>query len=176
MRSASGETRCEAIDADLPAQWKSTFTQPREDGVAVQSWLWAAPAKHSTRQIDRVLERIELLTSLKVDRHLAELPDAIVCRYARRLASRAPSVAARIAERTRTIEAACFLRYSLMINTDHLLWMVRRRVADLWRKAPEEADAQTMNYEPPVSTRGRQCLKARDLRRPCRQLPSQATR
>ena len=56
-------------------------------------------------------------------------------------------MAARIAEPTRTIEVACFLRYSLMINTDHLLWMVRRRVADLWRKAAEEADAQRVNYE-----------------------------
>ena len=83
----------EAIDPDLLAQWKRTTTQPREDGATVQSWLWAAPAKHSTRQIDRVLERIELLTSLKVDQHLAELPEAIVRRYARRLASRAPAVA-----------------------------------------------------------------------------------
>ncbi len=137
----------EAIDPDLLARWKRTITQPREDGATVQSWLWAAPAKHSTRQIDRVLERIELLTSLKVDQHLAELPEAIVRRYARRLASRAPAVAARIAEPTRTIEVACFLRYSLMINTDHLLWMVRRRVADLWRKAAETADAQRVNYE-----------------------------
>ena len=85
----------EAIDPDLLAQWRKTITQPREDGATVQSWLWAAPAKHSTRQIDRVLERIELLTSLKVDQHLAELPEAIVRRYARRLASRAPSQAAR---------------------------------------------------------------------------------
>jgi hypothetical protein len=52
----------EAIDPDLLAQWRKTITQPREDGATVQSWLWAAPAKHSTRQIDRVLERIELLT------------------------------------------------------------------------------------------------------------------
>ena len=29
-----------------------------------------------------------------------------------------------------------------MISTDHLPWMVRRRVADLWRKAADEADAQ----------------------------------
>lgn len=56
-------------------------------------------------------------------------------------------MAARIAEPTRTIEVACFLRYSLMIITDHLLWMVRRRVADLWRNAAEEAEAQRVNYE-----------------------------
>jgi hypothetical protein len=113
----------------------------------VQSWLWAPPAKHSTRQIDQVLERIGLLTSLKVDQHLGELPETIVRRYARRLASRAPAVAARIAEPTRTIEVACFSRYCLMISTDHLLWMVRRRVADLWRKAADKADARRVNYE-----------------------------
>jgi hypothetical protein len=78
---------------------------------------------------------------------VSEIVEAIVRRYARRLASRAPAVAARIAEPTRTIEVACFWRYSLMISTEHLLWMVRRRVADWWRKAAEEADAQRVNYE-----------------------------
>lgn len=87
------------------------------------------------------------LTSLKADQHLAELPEAIVRRYARRLAGRAPAVAARIAEPIRTIEVAYFLRYSLMMSTDHLLWMVRRRVADLWRKAAEKADAERVNHE-----------------------------
>ena len=62
-----------------------------------------------------------------------------------------PAVAARIAEPTRTIEVTCFLRYSLMISTDHLPWMVRRRVADLWCKAAEEANAQRVNYERPGS-------------------------
>ena len=34
-----------------------------------------------------------------------------------------------------------------MSSTDHLLWMVRRRVADLWRKAADAADAQRVDYE-----------------------------
>ena len=51
----------ETIDPDLLAQWKRTITQPRENGATVQSWLWAPPAKHSTRQIDQVLERVEML-------------------------------------------------------------------------------------------------------------------
>jgi hypothetical protein len=74
------------------ARWRSAILQPRETGVTVQSWLWAAPAKHSSRQIEEVLERIELLTELGVDRHLRELSDAIVHRYARRLAARAPAL------------------------------------------------------------------------------------
>jgi hypothetical protein len=33
----------EAIDLKLMVEWKTTITQPREDGTAVQSWLWAPP-------------------------------------------------------------------------------------------------------------------------------------
>jgi hypothetical protein len=34
-----------------------------------QTWLWGAPAKRSSRQIEEVLERIELLLALGVDPH-----------------------------------------------------------------------------------------------------------
>jgi hypothetical protein len=124
-------TIVEGVDPALLAQWRAAVTQPHESGTKVQSWLGEAPAKHSSRQIEEVLERIEWLTALGVDRHLTDLPDAIVRRYARRLAARAPAIAARIAEPARTIEVACFLRYCLLTQTDHLLLMVRRRVADL---------------------------------------------
>jgi hypothetical protein len=81
-----------------------------------------------------------------VDRHLTDLPDAIVRRYARRLGGRAPAVAARIAEPTRTIEVACFLRYCLLTTTDQLLLMVRRRVADLWRTVAVGVDAKLADW------------------------------
>jgi TnpA family transposase len=135
-----------AVDPVLLGEWRTTLTQPRESGTTLQTWLWAAPAKHSTRQIEEVLERIELLTQLHVDQHLTDMPDAILRRYARRLAARAPAVAARIAEPARTIEVACFLRYCLLVNTDHLLLMVRRRVADLWRTAAVGVDAQLTDW------------------------------
>src|SRR5260221_2163344 len=125
----------DAIDPLLLAQWRATITQPHDSGPTLQSWLWAAPAKHSTRQIEEVLERIEVLYRLGVDRHLIDVPDVILRRYARRLASRPPAVGARIADPARTIEVACFLRYCLLATTDHLLFMVRRRVAELWRLA-----------------------------------------
>lgn len=75
-------------------------------GMALQSWLWAAPAKHSTRQIAEVLERIAALRELKVNEHLLDIPDAILRRYARRLASRPPAAGARIKEPVRTVEVA----------------------------------------------------------------------
>ena len=69
-----------------------------------QSWLWEAPAKHSTVQIAQVFERIDLLYSLDVHKHLGTLSDLIVRRYARQLANRPPSVGARIKEPRRTME------------------------------------------------------------------------
>jgi len=77
-------------------RWRRAIAEPRADGQTQQSWLWATPAKHSTRQITEVLERIELLYGLEVDQHLGDLPDLILRPYSRRLASRPPSAGAKI--------------------------------------------------------------------------------
>ena len=116
-------------------RWRRTIAEPHTTGQTQQSWLWAAPAKHSTRQISEVLERIELLYGLDVQKCMAKLPDLIVRRYAHRLASRPPSAGAKIKEPARTVEVACFLRYCLLSATDQLILMVQRRVVDLWRQA-----------------------------------------
>jgi TnpA family transposase len=136
----------DTVEPLLLAKWYGTLTEPRPDGMTTQTWLWAAPAKHSTRQIDSLLERIDCLYRLGVDHQLTDLPDAILRRYARRLASRPPAVGARIGEPVRTIEVACFLRYCLLASTDHLLLMVRRRVAELWRLASVGVDAQLTDW------------------------------
>jgi hypothetical protein len=63
--------------------------------------------------------------------------------------SRAPAAGARIKERGRTIEVACFLRYCLLATTDNLILMVRRRVADLWisgRTARTSADRGSTSW------------------------------
>ena len=128
--------RAQVEVADLD-RWCELVTASREDGRTLQSWLWAAPAKHSTPQIAEVLERIEYLYGLGIERRLKDVPDPILRRYARRLTSRPPSVGARIQEPARTIEVACFLRYCLLSATDQLILMIRRRIADLARKAGE---------------------------------------
>jgi hypothetical protein len=71
---------------------------------------------------------------------------AIPRRYARRLANRPPSIRARIKEPLRAIESAYFLRYCLLIGTDRLLLMVRRRVADLWRHATTDANRVLIHW------------------------------
>src|SRR5665213_1824624 len=77
----------EAVDPLLRSRWQAALTQPHDSGATMQTWLWGAPGEHSSRQIEEVLERIEVLSALgvDVDRHLAQLPNAIVRRYARRL-------------------------------------------------------------------------------------------
>jgi hypothetical protein len=128
----------QAIRAAVPAvmlkRWASALDSARPDGQHCQSWLWSTPAKHSTRQIAEVLERIAFLTELGIDQHLGGLNDVLVRRYARRMATRPPSISARIKEPARTVEMACFLRYSLLTATDQLILMFQRRVADLWRR------------------------------------------
>lgn len=121
------------VPAATRKRWTAALNTSRPDGEHCQSWLWGAPARHSTRQITGVLERIAFLTDLGIDRHLVEFNDVLVRRYARRMAGRPPSVSARIKEPARTLEVSCFLRYCLLTATDQLIFMFQRRVADLWR-------------------------------------------
>lgn len=88
---------------------------------------------------------IDLLYTLDVHKHLADIPDLILRRYARRLVSRPPSAGAKIKEPARTVEVACFLRYCLFTTTDQLILMVQRRIADLWRQAAADVPA-TVNW------------------------------
>ena len=128
------------------ARWRTILTCEHASGLTVQTWLWAAPAKHSTRRIEEVLDRIKRLYSLDVHQHLIDISAAQLRRYAKRLASRAPAAGARIKEPGRTIEVACFLRYCLLSATDYLILMVRRRVADLWRHARTGADESATHW------------------------------
>ena len=138
-------TTAQAIRAEVPPvilkRLSSAVETTRPDGQPCQSWLWSAPAKHSTRQIGEVLERIAFLFELGIDRHLGELNDVLVRRYARRMATRPPSVSARIKEPARTVEVACFLRYCLLTASDQLILMFQRRVADLWRQCADGVTA-----------------------------------
>jgi TnpA family transposase len=135
-----------SVEPNLLRQWRVALTQPHDSGSSLQSWLWAPPAKHSSRQIEEMIDRVERLYGLRVHEHLADFPDNLLRRHARRLASRPPSAGALIREPVRSIETACFLRYCLLNATDRLLMMVRRRVADLWRRAAIGADAARGNW------------------------------
>ena len=141
LETETGAAIAASVDPGLLDRWRASVAELRPDGQTQQSWLWAAPAKHSTRQISEVLERIDLLYALDVHKHLADIPDLILRRYARRLASRPPSAGAKIKEPARTVEVACFLRYCLFTTTDQLILMVQRRIADLWRQAAAELPA-----------------------------------
>ena len=145
FETQTGELITSSVPSELLNKWRDTLAQFRLDGQIQQSWLWEAPAKHSTVQIAQVFERIDLLYSLDVHKHLGKLSDLIVRRYARQLANRPPSVGARIKEPRRTVEVACFLRYCLFTTTDQAILMIQRRVADLWRMAREQV-SDTVNW------------------------------
>jgi len=141
LEAATAASIRAAVPAAALKQWATAVAACRPDGQHCQSWLWSAPAKHSTRQIAEVLERITFLNGLGLDRHLGGLNDALVRRYARRMAARPPSISERIKEPARTVEMACFLRYCLLTATDQLILMFQRRAADLWRQCADDAVA-----------------------------------
>ena len=124
-----------AVEPGLLMQWRAALTEPHGLGSTLQTWLWAPPARHSSRQIEEMVDRIERLYCLRVHERLGDFPDDLLRRHARRLAGRPPSAGALIREPARSIETACFMRYCLLTATDRLLMMVRRQVADLWRRA-----------------------------------------
>lgn len=131
--ASTGQSIMTTVCVATRERWTSALNAPRPDGEHCQSWLWSTPARHSTRQITEVLERIAFLVDLGVDRHLGDLNDVLVRRYARRMAGRLPSVSARIKEPARTLEVSCFPRCCLLTATDQIIFMFQRRVAALWR-------------------------------------------
>jgi TnpA family transposase len=145
FETQTSELITSSVPSELLKKWRDTLAQLRPDGQTQQSWLWEAPAKHSTVQIAQVFERIDLLYSLDVHKYLGGLSDLIVRRYARQLANRPPSVGARIKEPRRTMEVACFLRHCLFTTTDQAILMIQRRVTDLWRMAREQVP-DTVNW------------------------------
>lgn len=63
-----------SVDAGLLERWRQTLIAPHASGLTTQNWLWAAPAKHSTRQIAEVLDCIEMLYELAVHQHVFDMP------------------------------------------------------------------------------------------------------
>ncbi|MES2248064.1 MAG: hypothetical protein V4645_12345 [Pseudomonadota bacterium] len=88
LETSTGQAIMTTVSSATRKCWTSALNTPRPDGEHCQSWLWSAPTRHSTRQISEVLERIAFLTDLGIDRHLGDLNDALVRRYARRMAGR----------------------------------------------------------------------------------------
>ena len=70
LEAATAQAIRAAVPPALLKRWASALDSARPDGQHSQSWLWSAPAKHSTRQITEVLERIAFLTDLGIDQHM----------------------------------------------------------------------------------------------------------
>ena len=85
-----GEKIERAVPSKTLSFWRHAPGLIRESGVSFQIWLSAPPAKHSTRQLSEMLEKIDFLYSLDVHRYLDDLPDDLVRRYGRQMSRRPP--------------------------------------------------------------------------------------
>jgi len=132
----TGTAIAASVDPATLDRWRASVSELRPDGQTQQSWLWAAPAKHSTRQISEVLERIDLLYTLDVHKHLADIPDLISCLQAALSRSQDQRASAHRGGR---------MLSSVLPVHHHLILMVQRRIADLWRQAAADVPA-TVNW------------------------------
>jgi Domain of unknown function (DUF4158) len=60
--------------------WCESLAASRPDGQSMQSWWWAAPTKHSVRQIREAFERIDQLYVLGVDACLRDISGSTIAR------------------------------------------------------------------------------------------------
>jgi len=128
-------------DATLD-HWSRLLAQPDNDHASLQQWLWAVPLRQSTHQMGDVFTKIDRLYAIGVHEGWPMLcNDAAVRHYARRCARRPPAMSKRIEQRSRRLEAACFMRYALCSATDQLLSMLRRWIRKVVNDATREVES-----------------------------------
>ena len=124
------------LSLSLLACWLDTPSQTRANGESMQRWLLEGPRRQSVTQLKLQFDRVACLTKLGAAEHpLSCLSDHAKRYYAGALASRPPSVSARIQEPRRTLEVASFMHTALFTATDTLIAMIRQTIIDLWNKA-----------------------------------------
>lgn len=142
IENALHDALAQALGVDRLDSWARTLAQPYGEQTSLQRWLWAVPLRGSTHQMGEVLDKIELLTMYGVaDCWPGGCNDANVRYYARRCASRPPSISKRVEPQARRLEAACFMRYSLCTATDQVLTMLRRWVLKIVNDASRDVES-----------------------------------
>ncbi|UBM07889.1 Tn3 family transposase [Cupriavidus metallidurans] len=122
--------------------WGTLLPRPEGDRASLQQWLWAVPLRNSTHQMDELFDKIDRLYQLGVHQGWpAVCNEAVVRHYARRCANRPASVSKRVAQQSRRLEAACFLRYALCAATDQLSSMLRHWIRKCVNDAGRLIDA-----------------------------------
>ncbi|WP_151638460.1 hypothetical protein [Noviherbaspirillum aerium] len=133
------EVLLNTVGPALSDYWSERLVAQTQDRISLQEWLWSVPVRNSTVQMKELFGKVEFLRFLHVDARWPEaVNESLIRHYARRCASRTPSANKRLAQQTRRINAACFMRYALCAATDHLLQMLRRWLADVANDAGKQ--------------------------------------
>jgi hypothetical protein len=123
--------------------WVDRLTTLHEpSGATYLEWLRAGPPGKSARSLNEQIAKVQLLKELgAAGLTLPDLPLAGLEHFARPMMNRKPAALARLTERRRTLEIACFLRRQLLRLTDASIELIDHRIADLWRGARDRAEA-----------------------------------
>jgi hypothetical protein len=132
------------IERDIPVaqryRLQDAFFRPAGGSETLIDFISELAGKFSVKSIDREFARIKVLQELGVDQYPTDaLTSEHQHAYARRIRQRRPTRFRGQREPRRTIELVSFYRHSLAEHTDIGVDMIDRRVAQLWRRAREEA-------------------------------------
>lgn len=174
-----------AVGAATMRSWADRLTALHEpSGVAYLEWLRAGPPGKSARGLEEQIAKVQLLKELgAAGLTLPDLPLTGLEHFARPMMTRKPAALARLTERRRTLEIACFLRRQLLRLSDAGIELLDHRIADLWRGARDRAEAseagQLRRYRRMVADLCRllddEQLSAAELRLGLRTVIAQAT-
>ena len=133
-----------AIEREVPvsvrSHWLEELVRPYADRATLLEYLVEPPGKFSPTAIQRQADKVQALLDLGAARYpVAVLTPAQLRAYARRVFRRRPSRFRAMAEPRRTLELVSFFQHSLLDHTDTLIKLIDRRVAQLWRRAREDA-------------------------------------
>ena len=141
----TGTAIAASVDPATLDRWRASVSELRPDGQTQQSWLWAAPAKHSTRQISEVLERIDLFLHAGRSSTWQTSPISSCAATRADLSPGRPQPEPRSKSQRAPWRSHAFFGIALFTTTDQLILMVQRRIADLWRQAAADVPA-TVNW------------------------------
>ena len=132
---------CRGVPQRVRNRWESAlyYRQPRYE-LPIIDWLKAPPKRRAPGHFDEELAKIAFLKELGVHRHEPRIPLTRQRFYGRRMRRRRPYRLRALSVQRRTLELVCFLRTTLLDQTDVVLSLTEKKIAEIWTKARQAVD------------------------------------
>jgi TnpA family transposase len=131
-----------AVPEEVRNDWLVALGSMRSEKRSVLEWLQGEPGKPSRQTMTRQLAYVDYLKGLAVHHYPLEMIRLEHQKqFAQRIRKRRPARWQTLKEPRRTLEAACFLRVSLLQKTDGLIALIDRDILKLRRETVAQVQA-----------------------------------